>query len=331
MTKQRRPLTVCIALAAFLIAAFFSLRFGSSSMSWKAFLGGLLQKEGYETETIILCSLRLPRMLAGVFAGAGLALSGSLLQRATDNALAAPSVLGINAGAGFAVILFLSLFPTLHELLPFAAFVGALASAGCILGVSGKIGLGKTTVVLTGVALSALFQAGISFFSVLDEDVLASYTDFSVGGLRGVTMEDLLVPAPMIALCLLGALYMARPLNLFCLGDTMASSLGVSVKRTRLLALLLSAASAAAAVSFAGLLGFVGLIVPHAARKIAANDARGEILLSALCGGTLLLFADLLGRVLFTPTEIPVGIFTAVLGVPFFLWLLLQRRYRASI
>ena len=111
----------------------------------------------------------------------------------------------------------------------------------------------------------------------------------------------------------------------------MASSLGVSVKRTRLLALLLSAASAAAAVSFAGLLGFVGLIVPHAARKIAANDARGEILLSALCGGTLLLFADLLGRVLFTPTEIPVGIFTAVLGVPFFLWLLLQRRYRASI
>lgn len=331
MKKKRHWLTVCIALAAFLIAAFFSLRFGSSQMSSGAFFGGLLRKKGYETETIILYSLRLPRTLAGIFAGMGLALSGSLLQRATDNALAAPSVLGINAGAGFAVILFLTLFPMLHELLPFAAFFGALVSAGCILGVAGKIGLGKTAVVLAGVALSALFQAGISFFSVLDEDVLASYTDFSVGGLRGVTLEDLLVPAPMILLCLLGALCMARPLNLFCLGDTMASSLGVSVKRTRLFALLLSAASAAAAVSFAGLLGFVGLIVPHASRKLAANDARGEILLSSLCGGILLLLADLLGRVLFTPTEIPVGIFTAVLGVPFFLWLLLQRRYRAAL
>ncbi len=327
--SKRKAILFLSSSALLLLSAFLSLRYGSTSFSLREFWGALFRREGYETKTLILYSLRLPRMLGGVFAGAGLALSGSLLQRATDNPLASPSVLGVNAGAGFFVILSLSLFPAAYQLLPFAAFCGALLTSLCILGVAGRAGLGKTAVVLSGVALSALFQAGISFFSVLDSDVLSSYTDFSVGGLRGLQMKDLFFPMPIIALCVCCSLLLSRKIQLFCLGDSLASSLGVNVKRVRIAALVLASASAAAAVSFAGLLGFVGLLVPHVARKAARENARDEMLFSCLFGAILLLLADLLGRVLFSPTEIPVGIFTALLGVPFFLWLLLKRRNHA--
>ena len=318
------------ALLLLLLCALLSLRFGSTHLSFAAFWSGLLGRSGYETETLILRALRLPRTLGGIFAGAGLALSGTLLQRATDNPLAAPNILGINAGAGFFVILSMVLFPTAYTLLPVAAFAGALLCALFILALSGRVGMNKTAVVLCGVAFSALFGAGISFLSLLDTDVLSVYTDFSVGGLRGVTLVALRFPALVILLCFAGALLLSRRLELFCLGDTLAGALGVSVKRVRLLALVLAAASAAAAVSFAGLLGFVGLIVPHAARKLARGRLKTELVLSPAGGGILLLLADLAGRVLFAPTEVPVGIFTALLGVPFFLTLLLRRKRHAE-
>ncbi|MBO5354721.1 MAG: iron ABC transporter permease [Clostridia bacterium] len=317
------------ALLLLLVSLLLSLRFGSTYLTNAEFFGGIFRKEGYKSASVILRAIRLPRMLAGAFAGAGLALSGTLLQRATDNPLAAPNIIGINAGAGFFVMLSLALFPSAFALTPFAAFAGAMLSAAGILALSHKVGLDKTAVVLCGVAFSALFGAGISFFSVLDDDLLASYTGFSIGGLQGVTLRELYFPIPIILICFIGALLLSRKLELFCLGDSLAHSLGVSVKRVRLFALVLAAASAAAAVSFAGLLGFVGLLVPHIARKLTRGNARREILLSPVGGAVLLLLADLFGRVLFSPTEIPVGIFTALLGVPFFLSLLLGRKRHA--
>jgi len=330
MKKSVRSAAV---LGGELLLLFFSfllsLRHGSTYLTTKEFFGAIFGHTGCENAALILTAIRLPRALAALFAGAGLALAGTLLQQVTDNPLAAPNILGINAGAGFFVILSLTFFPALYALLPFAAFCGALLTALCILALSGRLQMGKTAVVLCGVAFSALFGAGISFFSVLDADVLASYTDFSVGGLRGVTMKDLYFPMPIILLCLVGACLLAGKLQLFCLGDTLAASLGVPVRRVRLLALICAAASAAAAVSFAGLLGFVGLLVPHVARRLARNRTRLEILLSPIGGGILLLLADLAGRVIFSPTEVPVGIFTALLGVPFFLSLLLGRKHHA--
>lgn len=328
-TKRWETVLIPGTLLALLLCAFLSLRFGSTHLSTAEFFGGLWRKSGSEGATLILYQLRLPRMLAGLFAGAGLALSGTLLQKVTDNPLAAPSVLGINAGAGFFVILSLTLLPTAAALQPIAAFGGAMLTALCILALSHRAGLGKVTVMLCGVAFSALFGAGISFLSVLDADVLASYTAFSVGGLQGVTLRELYLPALMILLCLAGALTLSGRLQLFCLGDSLAASLGVSVRRVRLLALVLAAASAAAAVSFAGLLGFVGLLVPNLCRRIAKNHTRREIFLSPMAGSILLITADLAGRTLFSPTEVPVGIFTALLGVPFFLTLLLRRKSHA--
>ena len=331
VTNRRSRALLHAATLLFLLLTFtLALRFGSTGMSNAAFFGGLFRRTGYESHTLILYKLRLPRALAGVLAGAGLATAGTLLQQATDNPLAAPNVLGINAGAGFFVILSLTCFPTAFALRPLAAFCGALLCGALILALSARAGLGRTAVVLCGVALSALFGAGISFFSLLDADVLASYTDFSIGGLRGVTLRELILPAAVILFVLLASLLLCPSLRLLCLGDTLATSLGVRVRRVRLLALVLACASAAAAVSFAGLLGFVGLIVPHVARRLARYHLPEELLLSPVLGATLLLLADLVGRVVLAPTEIPVGIFTALLGVPFFLYLLLQRRWHRA-
>lgn len=328
--RKARVLLHGSALLFLLLAFLLSLRFGSTLLDTPSFFGGLFRRAGHESSTLILYRLRLPRALAGVLAGAGLATAGTLLQAATDNPLAAPQVLGINAGAGFFVILSLTCFPTAFALRPLAAFIGALLCGTLILALSARAGLGRTAVVLCGVALSALFSAGISFFSLLDADVLAAYTDFSIGGLGGTAMRELLLPAAVILAVLLCALSLCRDLRLFCLGDTLAASLGVRVRRVRLFALILACASAAAAVSFAGLLGFVGLIVPHAARRLARFHLTEELLLSPVLGGTLLLLADLAGRVLLAPTEIPVGIFTALLGVPFFLYLLLKARWHRA-
>lgn len=330
MSRQnRQAVLLSTSLLLLLLSFYLSVRFGSTGLDTKAFFDGLFRRAGAEQSTLILYAIRLPRALGAVFAGAGLALSGALLQCVTDNPLAAPHLLGINAGAGFFVILSLSLFPTAFALFPFAAFFGATLTALLILGICARLSLGKSAVVLCGVAFSALFGAGISFFSLLDADVLATYTDFSIGGLRGIGMEDLYFPMPIILLCFIGAQLLSGKLHLFCLGDTLAASLGVRVKRVRFVALLLAAASAAAAVCFAGLLGFVGLIVPHIARRLAKEDTRTQLWLAPVGGGILLLLADLLGRVLFAPTEIPVGIFTALLGVPFFLFLLFGRKRHA--
>ena len=326
---RRDTLLIGTALLFLLLSFFLSLRLGSTALGTSDFWGGLLRLPHAESATLILYALRLPRALAGLFAGAGLALSGSLLQHATDNPLAAPNVLGINAGAGFFVIAAMALFPTAFALYPFAAFSGAMLTALLILALSARMRMNKTAVVLCGVAFSALFGAGISFFSVLNADLLASYTAFSVGGLQGVTLKELWLPMGIILLCFVGAMLLCRRLQLFCLGDSLALSLGVSVKAVRLLALLLAAASAAAAVSFAGLLGFVGLLVPHTVRRLSRHRLRTELILSPIGGGILLLLADLAGRMLFTPSEVPVGIFTALLGVPFFIFLLLGRKHHA--
>lgn len=327
MTKRRQYALLYGGALLFLLLSFLlSLRFGSTKLDTGAFFAALFRRTGAENATLILYRLRLPRALGACLAGCGLALAGSLLQHATGNELAASNVLGINAGAGFFVILSLSLFPTAFAVRPLFAFIGAMLTALLILALSARVRLDRGTLVLCGVALSALFSAGISFFSVLDSDVLASYADFSIGGLGGLTLRVLIAPAAVLAVTLIGAHLLCRDLRLFCLGDTLATSLGVRIRRVRLIALTLAAASAAAAVSFAGLLGFVGLIVPHLTRRLCRFQLRAELILSPILGAALLLLADLLGRVLLAPTELPVGIFTALLGVPFFLYLLLGRR-----
>jgi iron complex transport system permease protein len=191
--------------------------------------------------------------------------------------------------------------------------------------------MGNTGVslVLSGVALTAILNAAISLITLLDTDVISPYNYFSIGGLSGVYLDELPLPAALILLALVGAMLLSRGLEVLRLGDETAASLGVRVRTLRTLALLLGSASAAAAVSFAGLLGFVGLIVPHTARAIVGTRICRALPATALLGASLVLLSDLVGRTLLAPSEIPVGILMALIGAPFFLFLLLGRKRHA--
>ena len=282
-----------------------------------------------ETALLILISIRLPRVLGAALAGAALASAGTLLQCVTANELCAPNIIGINSGAGFGVIVTLCFMPSMWAMLPVSAFIGACLSCGIIMGIA--FGTGRKTstgsIVLCGVALSSLLTAGIAFLSLRYPDVLSSYTAFSTGGFSGTKLKELSVPGVIIFTALLISQIISPALNLLCLGDEMASSLGIRVRGVRITALLCACALCASAVSFAGLLGFVGLIVPHIVRRLCGNDMRYNILMSAMGGGALCIASDLIGRTLFAPTELPCGIIMAFIGAPFFIYLLIRRRH----
>lgn len=310
---------------ALLLLCLFSLRFGAGRVDTAAFFGGLFMKEGFETATVILYHLRLPRLLGGILAGVGLSLGGVLLQTVTGNPMASPSLVGVNAGAGFAVILALSVFSYNVYTLPLAAFVGAFLTTLLIVALSARMGMGRGTLILTGLAIGAILSAGISFFSLLDSDVLASYQSFSVGSLAAVLGEALVLPGILVLLSLAASLFLAPTLDLLSLGDAMAGHLGVRVRAVRLVAMLLASAAAAAAVSFAGLLGFVGLMAPHISARFVGGKLRRRLPAAALCGAVLVVGADFLGRLVFAPGEMPVGVLMSLLGAPFFLVLLLRK------
>ena len=319
--KLRR--VICIFLPLLTAVVLLGVCFGSVSLS------RLLA--GEETARIILLQLRLPRVTAGLLAGIGLSTAGVLLQTVTSNDLAGPNIIGVNSGAGLAVILLLTFAPAAGRLLPLGAFLGAFAAALVITLAAGRLGSSRTGIVLVGIAVTTIFNAAISFLSLLDEGVLAQYNHFTVGSLKGIRMEELILPAVLIGAAFLGSLAIGHSLGTLCLGDAAASALGVHVKLLRMMALVLAAASAAAVVSFAGLLGFVGLMVPHIARALVGPRPRKLLITSALAGGVLVVLADLLGRVLAAPSELPVGILLSLVGGPYFLILLVRRKRHAGI
>lgn len=332
MEKQNKisfPWLLTILILCLLTAVLLGLCFGSAELDFLQLFRGLLRKEPLSAAAQIMWVVRLPHVAACLLAGVGLAVSGVLLQTATDNPLAGPNVIGVNAGAGFAMVLGLCFAPMAYKILPLFAFVGAFASTALIVAVAKSAGGSRVTVVLSGVAVSALLSAGISLLKLLYPDMALAYNYFAVGGVGGVTFRELLLPALLILAVLVSAGILSPKLDLLCLGESLAGSLGVRVRLVRTLALILASASAAASVSFAGLLGFVGLMVPHLARKITGSVHVRQLLpVSALLGAMLVILADLLGRVLFAPSEIPAGVITAFIGAPFFFVLLLQRRNR---
>lgn len=273
----------------------------------------------------ILMNVRLPRVAAGLLSGCALAAAGAMIQAVLNNPLASPNVLGINAGAGFAVLLLSAAAPAAFALLPAAAFCGALATALVIFAISLRAGSGRLTVVLAGMAMTAIFGAGMNAILVVNPDAYVGSSSFLVGGLAGVGFADVLWPAAYIAAGLLAAVALARRLNILSLGDASAHALGMNVGRTRVAALLVAAVLAGAAVSFAGLLGFVGLVVPHIVRFVLGHDNRLVIPASALVGGAFVVLCDLAARVVFAPYEVPVGIIMALLGGPFFIFLILRK------
>lgn len=322
--KKSAP-AILVCTVSLLLAALLALSLGAVHLSLPALFDGLKNTDSPAGR--ILLHVRVPRLLAAALAGAGLAVSGVLIQTVLQNPLASPGIIGVNAGAGLSVALCMVLLPGMVLVLPFAAFLGALAAVLLVYGAARRAGASRMTLVLSGVALSSLLTAGINTLVTLYPDIMTGLRDFQNGGFAGVSAGPLLPAGLVILFGLLASLLFAGELDVLGLGEITASSLGLPVRFYRFLFLALAAALAGAAVSFAGLLGFVGLIVPHMARFILRGGGkRPLLLLSALMGAAFLILCDTAARVLFAPFELPVGILIAYLGVPFFLWLLFRER-----
>ena len=328
--KRMGKFHALFVMLALLAGAFFlSLYFGSASIRFWDALGELLRGEAVSSDSRILLYLRLPRALGAVLAGSALAVAGVLIQAVLQNPMAAPNIIGVNSGAGLGAVLLLALFPSAIAYLPLAAFLGAILACLCIYFISASMGARRTTVILVGIAVGAILNAGINTVKTLFPDSIYDAETFMVGGLSGVTLARLWPAAVCIGIGFVLSLLFARDADILSLGGDTAGSLGMNVKGTRFLFLILASMLAGAAVSFAGLLGFVGLVVPHICRYFVGQNHRWLIPVSALGGAVLVLLCDLLCRILFVPYEIPVGILLSFVGGPFFLILLLRRKDHA--
>jgi iron complex transport system permease protein len=286
-----------------------------------------LLHQGSSMNQTIIWDLRLPRIVAALMVGSALGLSGALLQGMLRNGLADPFILGISAGAGLVAVAFFTL-GVLQAWIPLAAWLGAIATTGIVyLLAHSRTGLSVERLVLGGVAISSLFGAVQSMLLLLaDDGRIQAALNWLIGSLNGRGWSELTMVSPYLAIALLGGCSLARVMNLLQLGDDLAMSLGVSLLRSRLLIGAIAALLAASAVSIAGLVGFVGLIVPHGVRLLVGTDYRWVLPLSILGGGWILLLADWLSR--WGAIELPVGIVTALLGSPVFIWLLYRRSYQ---
>ena len=302
-----------------LILIFASLLLGSASLSPVELISTEIGKT-------ILFHLRLPRVIGAIIGGIALSVAGLLIQVGVNNSLASPNLIGVNGGAGFFVLIMLALFPKSWPFLPLFAFVGALLASALVLGISKSVGGTKSSLILGGVMTGALFNAGISTVSSLKPDVLGTYSAFSIGGFSGLYLQNLIVPSIGVLLALVITFIYSKPISYLLLGDDIASSLGINVNKTRTIAVILGAALSACAVSFCGLLGFVGLMVPHGAKAIVGEDVKKRLIASLILGPILTLVADLLGRIIISPSELPAGVFLALVGVPFFFVLLKRRK-----
>ena len=316
-----------IALLAGLLAlsGVASLAFGAVSIPPGEVIAALLGR-GSGTTTSIVLYARLPRLCGCLLAGAALACAGVIIQGVLNNPLAAPNGIGGNSGAGLATALCCALAPGAVRWTPLAAFLGALVGVLLVLFIAERAGAARITLVLAGVAISSMFGAGIDAVVTFVPDALSGYTDFRVGGVKNLSMARLAPAFWVIVIALVIALSLSNELDLLLLGRETAQSLGLPAKWLRLALLMVAAALAGAAVSFAGLLGFVGLLVPHMMRRLLGEDSFPLLISSALGGGLLLAACDLVSRLIFAPFELPLGVVLSLTGGPFFIWLLLKQR-----
>ncbi|WP_227268991.1 FecCD family ABC transporter permease [Roseobacter weihaiensis] len=326
-------------LALVLVAvSITSLAVGASGTSlWRALWSLAMGAGTTTTEAVILWEIRAPRTLLGACVGAALAVSGAVMQGLFRNPLADPGLLGVSAGAGLGALLAIVVGGALpfgmagvfgDALLPVMAFVGAWASMMVLYAVATRSGrTSVATMLLAGIALGALTGAisGLLIFHA-DDLQLRELTFWQLGSLAGSSWAKVLIAGPVVLLATLIATTLARGLNGLALGEASAHHIGINVQRTKNIAILAVSAATGAAVAVSGGIGFVGIVVPHLLRLATGPDHHGLLVNSALLGASLLLMADIISRFVVAPAELPIGIVTAVLGAPFFLWILLRRR-----
>lgn len=295
----------------------------------KVLLGG-----GPEMEKLIITSFRLPRIIVALLVGMSLAVAGGILQGMIRNPLASPDVLGITGGAAVAVVGFLAAFSDKNNALtisiawlPLAAFLGAGLVAFLVYFLAWKNGVSPIRLVLIGIGISTLMQALTTLMMIMGPIYQASQANIWITGtVYGSNWKNVMTLLPWTVIFLLIAFISAQSINIQELGDEVATGLGGKVQKQRFLLLLISTALIGSSVAFAGGIGFVGLMAPHMARRLVGSSFGALLPISALLGGILVMVADLIGRTLFSPLEVPAGVFTAGIGAPYFIYLLFKTR-----
>lgn len=330
LVKKQRFL-FCLLLVLIVATALIGMGMGYSSLSYDRLLPTLIG-QGTFKENFILYSVRLPRIIVTILAGMGLALSGAILQGITRNDLADPGIIGINAGAGVAITVFFLFVPVqagaFVYLLPLVAFVGALLTA-CLIylfSYQRNVGLQPVRLVLVGIgfsmALSGLMIILISSAERTKVDFIAKWL---AGNIWGSDWPFIWAILPWLVVLIPFTLYKANRLNILGLSESVAIGIGVSIEKERIVLLLTAVALAAAAVSVTGGIAFIGLMAPHIAKSLVGPRNQLFIPIAILIGGWLLLLADTIGRNLIAPDGIPAGIMTALIGGPYFMYLLLKK------
>ncbi|WP_113633083.1 iron ABC transporter permease [Pectobacterium peruviense] len=333
MTSRFHPRSWLIALLLLMVA----LMVGAANMGALSLSLNLLWHTPFDDPIWhIWLNIRVPRVLLAILVGGALACSGAIMQGLFRNPLADPGLLGISSGAALCVALTIVLPLGLPPLLAlygpmFAAFAGSLAITAIIFILSRSEQGGLTRLLLAGIALNALCLALIGVLTYLSTDQqLRQFSLWGMGSLGQAQWPMLLVASTLVIPAMIATLYYARRLNLLQLGDEEAHYLGVNVKRTKYTLLLLSSLLVGVAVAVSGVIGFIGLIIPHLMRMHLGADHRWLLPGSILGGACLLLFADTLARTLLSPAEMPVGLLSSLIGGPYFLWLIVQHKGRGN-
>lgn len=317
---------IILGLFVFLIVVIsFNLVMGAADISVADGIRLLFHDDGTMQRQIIY-NVRLPRIIIACLVGICLSLSGVILQGVMRNSLASPSIIGVTSGASFMGYVFLVMLPELSQYLTIGTFLGAFSTTILIYIISFKNGASPMKLVLSGIAISSLLGAGSDLIRTFFPDRLEGVTGFLIGGLNGRTWVDLELILPYAIVGIVIAFFMPRRMNILMLGEQVAMSLGLNTERTRLFFIVIASLLAAASVSVVGIIGFVGMIVPHMARLIIGSDNHYLFPTTFILGAIIMLLCDLIGRTLFNPIEIPVGIIMSALGAPFFLYLLRSKK-----
>lgn len=327
-TAAGRGASLVLLLLLLAAAVLMSLSVGSLKLPLSEIISTLWNRpEGVNYQ--ILFNIRLPRILLGAMVGGCFAVAGAILQGVMRNPLASPGIIGVSAGGGLAGIIVMLVLPQFGALLVPAAFCGSLATALLVYLLAWKRGVSPVRLILAGVAVSAMLGAFSSTILLFNAERAGGILDFSIGSLSARSWHQIRQVGLYMLSAFLAAFSLGGKLNILALGDEVAIGLGLKTERVRFLLIATAALLAASAVSVAGLLGFVGLIAPHIMRMLIGSDNRFLLPASALFGALMVVSCDTIGRLVMDPSELPVGIIMALMGPPFFLWLLRRHRYES--
>jgi iron complex transport system permease protein len=339
--KKRKVLVILSAFIALLIITVISVSLGAGSPRFMEAARVILSKifpsleinPGSKITQIIILELRLPRIVLAIIAGAGLAASGATMQGVLRNPLVSPYILGISAAAGFgaalAIVFRIGVFgPYTGYIVVGNAFIFSLLAMSMVYSIARLRGITPETVILAGVAVGYLFSAMLSLIQFIapEYEALRAIVFWLMGRLFTAKWEDILIVLPMVLVAIALMMRHSWDMNVMSLGEETATSLGVNSRRVLVICIASGAFATASIISFIGAIGFIGLVSPHIARMLVGSDHRFLLPCSIVLGACLLLCSDTLARLVLMPSEVPVGIVTSLIGVPFFLYLLLSRR-----